>query len=133
MNDRFRFSVHAVVTDAEETDVLLLRASYGDHAWGLPGGSVEPGETVTDALVREGQEELGCTLRIVALTGWYYHSSVDAQVGIFRCELPADAAIRLSAEHTEYRWTPIEALSGPQATRVRAAVAYTGSLHTATF
>ena len=133
MNDRFRFSVHAVVTDDEATKVLLLRASYADRAWGLPGGAVEPGETITDALLREGREELGCTLQIVALTGWYYHSSVQAQVGIFRCELPPDAAIRLSPEHTELNWIPIAALSGAQAIRIGAAVAFTGELHTATF
>lgn len=35
--------------------------------WELPGGKVEPGETETDAVVREVREELGCEVRV---TGW---------------------------------------------------------------
>ena len=43
-------------------DILLLRRSgtgYKDDEWGPPGGKVEPGETYTEAAVRELAEETG--------------------------------------------------------------------------
>ena len=131
--DRFRFSVHAVVLDATGESVLLLRQSYGDRRWGLPGGGVEPGETIVDALERECREELGVDVQIGALTGWYYHREFESQVGIFRCDLPDAAEITLSTEHSEFRWTPITELGAVQAARVRAAVTYDGSLHARVF
>jgi 8-oxo-dGTP diphosphatase len=132
-DDRFRFSVHAAVVDDESASVLLLRQSYGDQRWGLPGGAVEPGETITAALTRECREELGVEVKTGPLTGWYYHHEFQSQVGIFRCALPDEAAIRLSEEHSDFRWAPISELGGVQAARVQAAVNYDGTLHTQVF
>lgn len=38
-------------------------------AWSLPGGRVEPGETDTEAVVREVAEETGLTVRVGDLIG----------------------------------------------------------------
>ena len=131
--DRFRFSVHAAVIDSTEESVLLVRQSYGDRRWGLPGGAVEPGETILDALARECREELGVDIEIGPLTGWYYHREFESQVGIFRCGLSGTAGIQLSDEHSEFRWTPITELTGVQATRVQAALRHEGALHAQVF
>lgn len=130
--DRFRFSVHAVIFD-DAGRVLILRQTYGDRRWGLPGGSVEPGETIVETIVRECREELGVDVELGPLTGWSFHSAVEAQVGIFRCELPAGAEIVLSEEHDEYLWEDVASLSGAQAIRVEAARRFAGGLHVAAF
>ena len=131
--NRYRFSVHAAVLDVAAESVLLLRQTYGDLRWGLPGGGVEPGETIVDALGRECREELGVDVQIGPLTGWYYHREFESQVGIFRCGLPAGAELQLSPEHDAFRWTPLTELAGVQAARVRAAATYGGHLHTRVF
>lgn len=115
-SDLFRLSSHAVITN-ERDEVLLLKANYGDFNWGLPGGALDPAETVHDALNRECLEELNCEVIVRYLSGIYYHSAYNSQVFIFRCELNRDAKITLSEEHSEHKFTPLEAL--PKVQRIR--------------
>jgi ADP-ribose pyrophosphatase YjhB (NUDIX family) len=61
-------SVSAVVL-SEGRLLLQQRADSGE--WGLPGGSVEIGETVTDAIVREVREETGFEVTAGRLIGVY--------------------------------------------------------------
>jgi len=119
----YRFSVHAVILD-EHGRVLLLKQTYGDKRWGLPGGGVEPGETVHEAILRECREELGVDIDIEAFTGLYYHSEFNAQVGIFRCQIPKTASISFGPEHSEYAWFALSEISGVQSLRVRNAIQY---------
>lgn len=58
-HDFYRLSSHAVICNAQQ-QVLLLKATYVDQAWGLPGGALDMGETIHEALIRECQEEIGC-------------------------------------------------------------------------
>lgn len=60
----------AVVFDGERRKVLLTRRADNGR-WCLPGGHVEPGETVAEACIRELQEETGLQARIVRLIGVY--------------------------------------------------------------
>ena len=50
-------AVVALIED-EQGRVLLVRHSYG-KGWGLPGGGVDRGEPVEDAVLRELREEIG--------------------------------------------------------------------------
>jgi ADP-ribose pyrophosphatase YjhB (NUDIX family) len=64
-------SVSAVVWRQDDRRELLLR-QRSDHAqWGLPGGCVEPGESVEQAVAREVAEETGVTIVVGRLIGVY--------------------------------------------------------------
>jgi len=66
---QLRPSVAAIVTN-DEGHVLLQRRS-DNGLWGLPGGGVEIGESVSTAIVREVREETGLTVEIERLVGVY--------------------------------------------------------------
>ncbi|UDM17001.1 NUDIX hydrolase [Vogesella sp. XCS3] len=131
-DDRFRLSSHAVICNAAG-EVLLLKASYGSQAWGLPGGALEPGETIHQALLRECREELGITLTICYLSGVYYHAQYDSQAFVFRCALPGGADIRLSEEHTAWAWFAPAQLPPVQRRRVEECLRFDGYVQSARF
>ena len=52
----------------EENNILLLEQDVTEsRRWSLPGGSLEPGETIEQCLVREMKEETGLDISIVDL------------------------------------------------------------------
>jgi ADP-ribose pyrophosphatase YjhB (NUDIX family) len=66
-----RLSVSAVVWRSERRRALLLMQRSDNAHWGLPGGYVEPGESVRDAVVREVSEETGVAIEPGRLVGVY--------------------------------------------------------------
>jgi 8-oxo-dGTP pyrophosphatase MutT (NUDIX family) len=64
-----RVSVSAVILDRRGRLLLQQRSDGGQ--WGLPGGSVEIGESLRDALIREVSEETGLTVTPGRLIGLY--------------------------------------------------------------
>ena len=50
---------------------LLLERRTDNGLWGLPGGSVEPGESVSEAIVREVREETGLEVAPIRVVGVY--------------------------------------------------------------
>jgi ADP-ribose pyrophosphatase YjhB (NUDIX family) len=68
---QIRLSVSAVVwRDAPGGELLLMRRS-DNGCWGLPGGYVEPGERLLDAVAREVREETGAEIDVGELIGIY--------------------------------------------------------------
>jgi 8-oxo-dGTP diphosphatase len=131
-NDTYRFGAHSIIFNSEG-HVLLLKRTYGNKGWSTPGGSIEPGETIHEALLRECREELGVEVQNVVLTGFYYHSIVNSQVAMFRCSLPENEEIKLSVEHSEYQWFPLEELGEVQRIRAIDAMEYQGQVISRSF
>jgi 8-oxo-dGTP diphosphatase len=59
----------AAVRDITGRMLLVRRCDTGD--WELPGGHVDPGESASDAAVRETAEESGITVEVTGLIGIY--------------------------------------------------------------
>jgi ADP-ribose pyrophosphatase YjhB (NUDIX family) len=64
-----RPSVSALIFDRR--GYLLLQQRSDGGQWGLPGGSVEIGESVTAAVIREVREETGLAVVVRRMVGVY--------------------------------------------------------------
>lgn len=96
---------------------LLLHRRSDNGRWGLPGGSVEFGEAVADAVVREVREETGYDVEPVRLVGVYSRPDLEQIVtyadgnvihyvsSSFECRLLGGEA-RTCAESLEVAWFP---------------------------
>jgi 8-oxo-dGTP diphosphatase len=73
--------VGAVIRD-DEGRLLLIKRGHepGAGLWSLPGGRIEPGETGTQALVREMREETGLTVKVGRLLGTVTRPGLDGDV-----------------------------------------------------
>jgi ADP-ribose pyrophosphatase YjhB (NUDIX family) len=72
-----RISVSAVVWRAADRRELLLMQRSDNAHWGLPGGYVEPGESVAAAAAREVYEETGVRVAVGRLVGVYSDPGVQ--------------------------------------------------------
>ena len=57
---------------------VLLQRRDDNGRWGLPGGSVEPGESVRTAVIREVHEETGLDVEPLRLIGVYSDPANEA-------------------------------------------------------
>jgi 8-oxo-dGTP diphosphatase len=101
-------TVDAVITDAGGRILLMQRGTEPFRGtWVLPGGIVEPGETVEQACVREVEEEVGLKVRVVRLIGVYSTPGRDprgAFVSLAFHATIAGGALRVTEEARAHRW-----------------------------
>jgi len=93
-------AVAGLVTDAGGR-VLMVRSPRRD--WEFPGGQVEEGESLTDALRREVLEETGVTVSAGALVGVYSNVKSHIVMFDFLCNL-VGGELATSAESPEVAW-----------------------------
>jgi ADP-ribose pyrophosphatase YjhB (NUDIX family) len=62
-------AVSAIVPDTDG-GILLIRRTDNSF-WSIPGGGVEPGESVSQAVTREVREETGMDCEVTGLVGIY--------------------------------------------------------------
>nr|WP_225446509.1 DUF3658 domain-containing protein [Paenibacillus rhizovicinus] len=78
-------SVSALVKNAKG-EVLLLRTHWRSDTWEMPGGNVELGEPLDEAIRREFLEETGIVIRPIGITGVYCNASKQVISVVFHAE-----------------------------------------------
>lgn len=97
--------------------LLLVERASDPHAgmWSIPGGHVEPGETLAAAVERELREETGLAVRCGGLLGYaermgpgYHFVILDFTVAV-----PDDCGEPVAgSDAAAAAWVPLEAMSG---------------------
>src|SRR6266704_2804046 len=116
---QLRLAVKALIPREPDEVLLVRRAPHPGAAnplkYGPPGGAVEPGETLIEALNREVAEETSLSVCIVGIVGIreWRASHVDTHyVGVFfACDpVGSQAAVFLNHENCEYIWATVNQL-----------------------
>jgi 8-oxo-dGTP pyrophosphatase MutT (NUDIX family) len=103
---------------------ILLQKRADNGFWSMPGGAIDPGESVEQGALREVWEETGLQVRVVRLVGVYsdprnymvtHYPGGDIVHNVslcFVCERVA-GTLQLSDESTDIGYFPVEALPAP--------------------
>lgn len=102
------FTLSTALFVEREGQILLLKRAGGEMTggWYLPGGAVDPGETVEAGARRELLEEAGLVpstpLVCVAVAHMHVYGADSLQV-LYACD-SADGDVVISHEHSAARW-----------------------------
>ena len=80
---QFRIGVFALIFDEDRRVLLAYRRDI--DWWNLPGGGMEHGETVEEAVCREVREETGLEVEVKYLVGVYSKPQKQEVVLTFNC------------------------------------------------
>ena len=131
-DDRYRLSSHGIFIN-QDNKILLVKATYGDFGWHFPGGTIEPGETIHEALVRECKEELDADIEVLYMSGMYFHQTYHSHACMFRCNLITPCNIKLSWEHSDYDYFRLDQLTGSHKARVLDCLEFDGKVRSGKF
>lgn len=97
----FRIGVYALIFDDE--GCILLGHRRDIDWWNLPGGGMEAGETVDEAVCREVREETGLEVKVEQLVGVYSKPQKQEVVLTFLCH-PFGGTLQVTEEARENRY-----------------------------
>ncbi len=109
-------TVDAIVGD-EAGRVLLVKRRYPPPGWALPGGFVDRGETVEDAVRRELMEETGVTLENLRQFHVYSDPTRDHRHHVVSVVFTASSSspVRAGDDAAEAAFFPLDQLPEPMA------------------
>jgi 8-oxo-dGTP diphosphatase len=112
----FGLAVKALIADDQDR-ILAIRRSMDSkqfkHAWDLPGGKVDPGESFDVALVREVLEETGLTVALEGVAGATEYEMPGSRLAVLVLRARrVGGEVTLSSEHDDFVWVPPADLVG---------------------
>jgi ADP-ribose pyrophosphatase YjhB (NUDIX family) len=106
-------AVSVVIPDGQDR-ILLIRRTDNKY-WSIPGGGIEPGESVREAARREVEEETGIDCEITGMVGIYSNprhvaayddGEVRQEFSICLTGRCLGGSLRTSSESSEVRFVP---------------------------
>jgi phosphohistidine phosphatase len=91
-------------------EVCLIRRK-GSDGWGIPKGSVDPGDTLEETALKEAWEEAGISGRLIgeAIGSYEYEKwSATLEVAVYLMEVLKQQAAWQESSFRERRWTSFE-------------------------
>ena len=118
MGKRFRGRTVTAILRFPDNKILLVErgTTVFKGYWALPGGRVEPGETIEQAIIREVKEETGLNIKINDKLGEYRETGVqdgvyyDYQAACFLATPVGGQTKKQVAEIREIRLVDLKAL-----------------------
>lgn len=102
-----RLGAFAIIRDAQGRVLISLR---GDMDWyNLPGGGIEPGESVSDGLIREVWEETGLKVKLTKLVGMYSKTEKNEVIITFDAEI-IGGELQITSEAIAHEWVSLAEL-----------------------
>ena len=108
--DRPQVCVGAIVIDDDRLLLIRRGQAPAKGKWSVPGGRVEHGETLAEAVVREVLEETGVEVVCERFLGWAerFDEGMHAVILDFvATPLERDPALRAGDDAAECTWVPI--------------------------
>jgi ADP-ribose pyrophosphatase YjhB (NUDIX family) len=108
-------STLAVNVAVIQDDKILLKQREGFETWILPGGSIEVGESIAQAAIRETKEETGLDVQLTGLAGIYSRlgNFLGGHVVLFTGRSIGGEIKCQAGEIIEVRWFPFDKIPSP--------------------
>lgn len=78
--------------------------------WEFPGGKIEEGESVNEAIVREIKEELDCNIEVISIFNDNTHEYENIIVNLITVKCKLISGNPKAKEHAKLLWLPVDYL-----------------------